>query len=247
MSEHNSEKEKVVSRRSFLRNTGMVTGGVVGGAVLGGLFNPFRTEEKPTVTETVDHQAHTPIDYSETRQFFKRKEDFDVLSMATERIFPEDEHGPGAIGLGVPYFIDKQLAGPWGRNADNYMRPPFQPGEVPLNRGDIFLQGVRKINEVSRQKHEKLFIDLEKENQIEILEAFESGDVEMNKISSSTFFSLLRQGTIEGAYSDPMYGGNKNMEGWKMKEFPGAQMSYLDMVEEEEFKVIEPISLGGHH
>ena len=36
------------------------------------------------------------------------------------------------------------------------------------------------------------------------------------------------------------------MEGWKMKEFPGAQMSYVACCRKKEFVVIEPISLSGH-
>ena len=36
------------------------------------------------------------------------------VNIATERIYREDEHGPGAIALGVPNSIDKQLAGPLG-------------------------------------------------------------------------------------------------------------------------------------
>lgn len=56
---------------------------------------------------------------------------------------------------------------------------------------------------------------------------------------------LLRQSTLEGCYCVPLYGGNKNMEGWKMKEFPGAQMSYLNEVEND-FTVIPPVSLSGH-
>lgn len=57
--------------------------------------------------------------------FFSREEDFNTLKAATERIFPEDDHGPGAIKLSVPYFIDKQLAGSWGTNAKAYMKDPF--------------------------------------------------------------------------------------------------------------------------
>src|SRR5699024_3645858 len=45
------------------------------------------------------------------------------------RIFPEDDNGPGAIELGVPYFIDKQLAGSWGTNAKAYMHDPFRQNQ----------------------------------------------------------------------------------------------------------------------
>jgi gluconate 2-dehydrogenase gamma chain len=53
----------------------------------------------------------------------------------------------------------------------------------------------------------------------------------------------LRQATLEEAYADPLYGGNKNMAGWKMKEFPGSQPSYANMIDSEEFQEIKPISL----
>ena len=68
----------------------------------------------------------------------------------------------------------------------------------------------------------------------------------MELVSSAEFFSLLRTLTLQGCFADPLYGGNKNMAGWKMKEFPGAQMSYTAYLDEEEFVAIEPVSLGGH-
>ena len=53
----------------------------------------------------------------------------------------------------------------------------------------------------------------------EILTAFQKGDIEMVGVTSAFFFALLRAATLEGAYSDPMYGGNRNMDGWRMKGF----------------------------
>src|SRR5699024_3924911 len=92
------------TRRRFLKNTGMVAGGVVGGSLLGGfLTDQFTTTEEP---KTGSEKENKPAKYEQARQFFHRKEDFNVLEAATERIFPKDDNGPGAIELGVPYFID---------------------------------------------------------------------------------------------------------------------------------------------
>lgn len=33
------------------------------------------------------------------------------------------------------------------------------------------------------------------------------------------------------------------MQGWKMKEYPGAQASYSAVIEQDEFVKLEPISL----
>jgi gluconate 2-dehydrogenase gamma chain len=43
-----------------------------------------------------------------------------------------------------------------------------------------------------------------------------------------------------------MYGGNKNMAGWKMKNYPGAQDSYHDVMEKDGLIKLEPKSLNHH-
>ena len=44
-----------------------------------------------------------------------------------------------------------------------------------------------------------------------------------------------------------MYGGNKDMAGWKMKNFPGHQMNYMNVLEKDEFVKIDPMSLNSQH
>lgn len=232
-------------RRQFMKNTGIAIGGVAGGTILGGLLsNPLRMDEPQTETkETI--KAEDPM---EARMFFTRFEDFKVLSQATERIFPEDENGPGAIALGVPYFIDKQLAGKWGVNGSDYRQGPFGNSEdsvssSSLNRGEAFIIGIRRLNQVSNERFNTTFDQADKEQQIEILQDFENGEVNMKGTSSNAFFALLRQSTLEGAFSDPLYGGNRDMEGWKMMEYPGPVASYMNEIEQEEFLKKDPISL----
>jgi|SRR5690625_42982 len=263
------ESKNTVSRRRFLKNTGMVAGGVVGGSLLGGLLtNQYQSKED---TKTKGAQTYN---LQEARMFFSREEDFNTLSAATERIFPEDDNGPGAIELGVPYFIDKQLASFWGNNAKSYMHDPFKqndlvhehqykdtdqdksgpntstkaPTPTPryqtrLNRGDIFLEGLRRMEQVSRDEYGDKFPNLSEENQDEILQSFENGDIDMDAINSVTFFNFLLQTTLEGVYADPVYGGNKNMMAWKMKEYPGPRMAYLNDIDAEEFISMEQKSL----
>src|SRR5690625_143373 len=86
MTDHDQGDEKeAVSRRHFLKNTGLVAGGVVGGSVLGGLLtNQFRPETK---TDT----KQTARELFDARMFFDREEDFAILMDATEQIFPRSE------------------------------------------------------------------------------------------------------------------------------------------------------------
>ncbi|GAK09507.1 gluconate 2-dehydrogenase subunit 3 family protein [Geomicrobium sp. JCM 19038] len=248
------KKPSGLTRREFIKNGSFAVGGLIGGGLIGGmLFNT--SSETSTSTSNGDHNhGNGSNDYMEARLFFKRQEDFRVLSSAVERIFPEDEVGPGAIALSVPYFIDRQLAGSWGFNAREYMDGPFEEGEdtqgtqSALLRRDAFLQGVRLIQKEAKANHDgENYFDLTEEQQDAILEKFEAGDVEMNGMSSSQFFSLLRTATLRGVYSDPVYGGNKNMDGWRMKKYPGGQMAYMNIIEDEEFHDMEPISLHEHH
>jgi gluconate 2-dehydrogenase gamma chain len=45
-------------------------------------------------------------------------------------------------------------------------------------------------------------------------------------LSALSFFHNLRRHTAEGMFSDPVYGGNRNMVGWKLIGYPGAQRAY---------------------
>src|SRR5690625_7528437 len=149
--ESSSEETEIgsqdVSRRDFLKNAGVATGGVIGGALLGGLFTQSLQTDTKTTTEPAPEDVK---EFMEARMFFTRYEDFAVLEQATERIFPEDDNGPGAIGLGVPFFIDKQLAGPWGMNANEYRQGPFpgsdaEPEHSRLIRGELFIKDRKSV------------------------------------------------------------------------------------------------------
>jgi gluconate 2-dehydrogenase gamma chain len=53
--------------------------------------------------------------------------------------------------------------------------------------------------------------------------------------------------TREGFFSDPVYGGNRDMVGWKMIGFPGAYASYHHLIELHGIKYDRaPMSLGEH-
>lgn len=235
------------TRRRFLKNSGIAIGGVAGGTILGS-FLPFQSTSKDEPATKDSQETATP---TEARMFFERYEDFVVLEQATERILPKDENGPGAIELGVPYFIDKQMAGTWGMNGTDYRQGPFISSEPTvdqssLNRGQILISGLRKMNEESNKRFDTTFDKADEEQQIEILTDFESSKVKMYGANAGSFFGLLRELTIEGAYSDPLYGGNRNMAGWEMQEYPGAVPSYADIIEDEDFVKKDPVSLTNY-
>ncbi|ALS79859.1 gluconate 2-dehydrogenase subunit 3 family protein [Planococcus kocurii] len=249
-----AEKDKNFSRRDFLKTSGIATGALIGGGIIGGLIGA-NTNKQDNATDSSSSSGGTKEASSSIRglTFFKSMADFEVLSQATERIFPEDDLGPGAIGLAVPYFIDNQLAGSYGENSKEYMQAPFAQGEPTqgyqsrLKRNEMFMQGIQLMQEEADSRFKTKFVDLEGEQMDEILTAFQENEIKMRGVESQFFFRLLRQATLEGAYADPIYGGNANMDGWQMKGFPGHQLAYIKDIESEDFVEIKPKSLGMNH
>ncbi|MGR6899069.1 gluconate 2-dehydrogenase subunit 3 family protein [Rummeliibacillus sp. BSL5] len=246
-----NDNQKDISRRDFLKTTGIATGTLIGGGLIGGLIG-YNSKKTAAPSKTNQSHSNKTSETSQGKMYFTTDADFNVLAAATERIFPKDDLGGGAIDLGVPYFIDRQLAGQYGSNSKEYMQGPFHDGsptqgyQTRLTRAEIFSEGVSKLEQEAQKRYKKGFTDISDKERDVILTAFQKDKVKMKGVSSAFFFNLLRSATIEGAYADPLYGGNRNMEGWKMKGFPGHQMSYINVIEKEGFQKIAPKSLGMH-
>ncbi|MCM3691053.1 gluconate 2-dehydrogenase subunit 3 family protein [Neobacillus niacini] len=241
------EKNESLSRRKFLKSSGIAVGGLAVGGALGRLL-PFKDK---TNTDKLDvKNPRVAETYTQALMYFSQQQ-FKMVEAATERIFPADDNGPGAKDLGVAYFIDHQLSGDWGFNSREYMQPPFFKGEKVqgyqgrLNRREIFDIGLRELQNHSLTKYKKNFVELSEEEQNDILTDFAENKVNITTISPSGFFNMLRSSTLEGAYSDPLYSGNRNMDGWKMRNYPGSQMTYTQVIDKE-FTVIPPKSLKDH-
>jgi gluconate 2-dehydrogenase gamma chain len=156
-----------------------------------------------------------------------------TVAAAVSRIFPSDDSGPGANEAGVTIFIDRQLAGPWGRDRYRYTGGPFDENAPP----EFGYQGKASPRELYREglKHLAGLERLKPEEQ----------DEKLKQIENSVFFNLLRRNTLEGMFSDPLHGGNADMIGWQLVGFPGPQMSYAREVNRHNGEAFrpEPISL----
>jgi gluconate 2-dehydrogenase gamma chain len=150
-------------------------------------------------------------------RFFTQPEAL-IVAAAASRIFPSDEAGLGAQEAGVAVYIDRQLAGPWGRDRYRYTQEPFEEN-TPAEFG---YQGKATPRQVYREglKNLKGFDQLPPAEQ----------DNKLKQIETTLFFSLLRRNTIEGMFCDPVHGGNIDMVGWQLIGYPGPRMSnYADV------------------
>ena len=184
-----------MKRREFL---------ILSAASIGGVL-VYSFDRKATRASVEDHAIRIPL------RFFTQAEALAVAALAS-RIFPSDDSGPGAREAGVVVYIDRQLAGPYGRDRHRYTQGPFEDGAPELG-----YQGSATPREIYRQGLKPLLgIDSETP---------EEQDKALQLIESTLFFGFLRAHTIEGMFCDPVHGGNVDMIGWQLIGFPGPRMS----------------------
>jgi gluconate 2-dehydrogenase gamma chain len=156
------------------------------------------------------------------------------VSAAVDTIIPADELSPSGTDCGVLTFIDRQLASAWGGGAKMYRSGPFQNGkpeqgyQLPLTPKEFFSAGIASANAWSLKTYGKEFDRLASADRIAALKAMEEGKAEFAGVGSKRFFDTLLNITMEGFFSDPIYGGNRNRASWTMLGFPGLPATYAD-------------------
>jgi gluconate 2-dehydrogenase gamma chain len=176
-----------------------------------------------------------------------------LIEAAVDRLIPPDSRGPGGKDAGCAVYIDRQLAGPYGRSEGLYTRPPFMPGvatqgyQMPDAPAARYRVGLRTLADYIKSNFAgKSFRDLPPEDQDKVLKGLESGLIALKDVKSADFFTLLLGNTQEGFFADPIYGGNRDMASWKLIGFPGARYDYRDWVDRHnEPYPLPPVSIMG--
>ena len=179
-------------------------------------------------------------------------EEVAFFSATSDTMIPKDELSPSGSECGVPSFIDRQLASAFGAGARMYRAGPFHQGtpeqgyQLPLTPRDFFAAGVEATNAWSRKTYGKTFDRLSSEQRIQALKEMEEGKAKFQDFDAKLFFQRLLAITMEGFFSDPIYGGNRNKASWRMLGFPGLPATYADRLEQYRNKryVAEPQSIA---
>ena len=96
-----------------------------------------------------------------------------------------------------------------------------------LSPREMYRAGLKDLDAYANETAGADFVDLSEEQQDQILEAMANGKATgFDEPSAKDFFERLRDDTINGMFSDPAYGGNRDMVGWKLIGYPGAQRAY---------------------
>ncbi|CAB3696103.1 gluconate 2-dehydrogenase subunit 3 family protein [Achromobacter sp. SIMBA_011] len=171
-----------------------------------------------------------------TLKFFNAQEALAMDAIAA-RLIPADELGPGAKEAGVTQFVDGQLAGAWGAGEQFYRQGPFEAGtpeqgyQLSFTPAEMFRRGLAALDAATRKQDGKPYAELDAQRQDAWLHDMQAGKPDFSPLPSAVFFQALLDATIEGFFSDPLYGGNIDMVGWKLVGFPGAYASFSNDIE----------------
>jgi hypothetical protein len=141
---------------------------------------PFAGDElyaQATGAETHQHTTHP-------RQHFFNDDDFQLISRIADLIIPETDT-PGAVGAGVPEYIDMMIA----RNTDQQL---------------VVADGLRWLDGEAKRQGASRFLDLPEQKQIAILEPLceiaDRGNAQ-RQARNVQFFALIKALTADGYYT----------------------------------------------
>ncbi|WP_226628606.1 gluconate 2-dehydrogenase subunit 3 family protein [Alloyangia pacifica] len=176
-----------------------------------------------------------------------------TVTAVFDRLIPADDLGPSASEAGCVDFLDAQLAGRFGEGAALYREKPLQQNADDLMQTAQFIAtpreryaaGLKALDAYAQETDGAAFADLQPNRQDEILKGMEDGTISLGEeIHTKAFFELMLQNAREGYFSDPIYGGNRDMAGWKLIGFPGARYDFRLYADRTGEKLdLEPVSL----
>jgi gluconate 2-dehydrogenase gamma chain len=129
-----------------------------------------------------------------------------VLEAFIDRLCPRDELGPSGVEMGAQIYIDRVLAGP---NAAEK---------------DAFTASLADMDAYARRIHGAGMADLPPDKRDAVLTAMDEGKAD-GWPNARAFFNRARRLALEGMFSDPYYGGNKNFAGWDLIRYPGPRLA----------------------
>jgi gluconate 2-dehydrogenase gamma chain len=249
-------KNDVLDRRTFLK--GAVAGSAA--AVIATLPQPIPAQQDAPAP--VQQNAPAPVQQgapapaqsptSATYAYLNLAEQAFVEALV-DHMVPADLLSPKGTDLGINIYIDRALAGGWGKGERLYMQGPWKLGvpsqgyQLPLTPAELYRAGIAAANAFCVKTYGKSFDKITESQREEFLLGLQAGKVTFEDgPPARVFFTTMYQTVMEGMFSDPIYGGNRNKAGWKIIGFPGVIAVHYQNVEKFRDKkyTADPLSIA---
>jgi gluconate 2-dehydrogenase gamma chain len=152
-------------------------------------------------------------------------------------MWPADGLTPSGVDLGFATFIDRQLAGAFGGGDRLYLQGPFRKGkpqhgyQLAMTPEAWYRAGIAALNSWCVATHKKPFDRLDERQREETLQTVAGGKANTPSFDLGGWFNgLLYPLFAQGAFADPIYGGNRGKAVWKMIGYPGLPATYRNDV-----------------
>jgi gluconate 2-dehydrogenase gamma chain len=224
----NAMKKQGLDRRDFLKTA------VVSGAAAASTTTVIATSETAQAQQpaTAPAAATEPTGYS-----FLNLDEAAFVEALVDHMVPADEVSPKGTDLGVNIYIDRALAGAWGKGDRLYMQGPWKLGtpsqgyQLPLTPAQLYRAGIAATNVHCRKAYGNTFDRITAAQRQDVLVGLSTGKITFDDGPPvRVFWTTLYQTVVEGMYSDPIYGGNRNKAGWAIIGFPGVIAVHRDHV-----------------
>jgi gluconate 2-dehydrogenase gamma chain len=216
-------KNDAFDRRSFLKSA------VAGSAAAATATLPQSAEAQ--------QRAAAPASAAPAYSFLNLEEQAFIEALV-DHMVPADEHSPKGTDVGINIYIDRALAGSWGKGARLYMQGPWKQGhpnqgyQLPLTPAELYRAGIPAANAYCVKTYGKPFDKIDEAQREEFLLAWQAGKVAFEGgPPARVFFGMLYQNVVQGMFADPIHGGNRGKAGWKMIGFPGIIAVHYQNVE----------------
>lgn len=162
---------------------------------------------------------------------FLTPDEAEAFAAIADRIWPGDDEDPGAREAGAAAYVDRALAGPYAAYQQTYQVILDDLEQEARSRygTNIAALDADRLDDMLRELEEMPEED-------DPLATFQARQLELT-FGPSSSFELLRRHTMEGVFSDPIHGGNRDFAGWRTVGYPGAHYVYSA----EEQQTFEPL------
>lgn len=145
---------------------------------------------------------------------------------------------PSGDGWNEPHYRSGPFAKPYNGTAppgpdtsDTVYVPmselPRYGYQSKLDPQQVFRLGLQSLDMYASSKFGSAFADLSTDQQDSVVGDLAGGTITgFDEPTADDFWTMVRDHTIQGMFSDPSYGGNRGMVGWKLTAYPGAQRAY---------------------
>ena len=213
-------------RRGFLRQVVSATAAVPLAPVLAGGAATSALAANAAAASTAACKSE-PADNAAAYISLSREEAAFVETMVNI-MCPADELTPNGVDCGLPTYIDRQLAGDFGRGAKRYSRGPWQQGkpehgyQLPLTPEQHFKAGIAAANESCTVRHGGPLDQVSAADASAFLADLGAGKVSNDRLPMAAWFNeLVYPLFAQACFADPVYGGNRDKVFWRLIGYPG--------------------------